>query len=168
LKGLHLLRDCELHTDTGKDDDVLRSSKSSADYRLEEGFLSGTDTASGTAYVWFNNFVGLRSLLPVILRAFYVLSRGLQRMAGQYNLKNPGVKRILQEVKEMQKAESSEFIAEPLEDNIFEWHFAIRGPADTEFEGGIYSGRIVLPAEYPFKPPAFMFLTVSSCFFSNA
>lgn len=86
-------------------------------------------------------------------------------MAGQYNLKNPGVKRILQEVKEMQKTESSEFIAEPLEDNIFEWHFAIRGPADTEFEGGIYSGRIVLPAEYPFKPPAFMFLTVSSCFF---
>lgn len=81
-------------------------------------------------------------------------------MATQYNLKSPGVKRILQEMKEMQKAESSEFVAEALGSDLFEWHFAIRGPADTEFEGGIYCGRIVLPAEYPFKPPAFIFLTV--------
>lgn len=47
------------------------------------------------------------------------------------------------------------------QDNIFEWHFAIRGPSDSEFEGGIYHGRIQLPPEYPFKPPAFMLLTVS-------
>lgn len=46
------------------------------------------------------------------------------------------------------------------QENIFEWQFAIRGPGDTEFEGGIYHGRIQLPAEYPFKPPAFMLLTV--------
>lgn len=51
------------------------------------------------------------------------------------------------------------------QDNIFEWHFAIRGPSETEFEGGIYHGRIQLPPEYPFKPPAFMLLTVmSSCY----
>jgi len=46
------------------------------------------------------------------------------------------------------------------QDNIFEWHFALRGPPDTEFQGGIYHGRIVLPPEYPFKPPTFSFLTV--------
>lgn len=46
------------------------------------------------------------------------------------------------------------------QDNIFEWHFAIRGPSDSEFEGGIYHGRIQLPPEYPFKPPAFVLLTV--------
>ncbi|KAJ0042538.1 hypothetical protein Pint_18100 [Pistacia integerrima] len=45
-------------------------------------------------------------------------------------------------------------------ENIFEWQFAIRGPRDTEFEGGIYDERIQLPAEYPFKPPSFMLLTV--------
>lgn len=74
-----------------------------------------------------------------------------------------------------------------LQNDIFEWHFVIRGPADSEFEvrrkagssvldarctgiwvphppsldriwlvtfaaqGGIYHGRILLPAEYPFK-----------------
>lgn len=46
------------------------------------------------------------------------------------------------------------------QENIFEWQFAIRGPSDTEFEGGIYHGRIQLPAEYPFQPPSFMLLTV--------
>lgn len=47
-----------------------------------------------------------------------------------------------------------------LQENIFEWQFAIRGPSETEFEGGIYHGRIQLPSEYPFKPPSFMLLTV--------
>ncbi|GKD52623.1 ubiquitin-conjugating enzyme E2 32, partial [Tanacetum coccineum] len=49
-------------------------------------------------------------------------------------------------------------------ENIFEWHFAIRGPSDTEFEGGIYHGRIQLPSEYPFKPPSFMLLTPNGRF----
>lgn len=59
----------------------------------------------------------------------------------------------------MKGEESPEFIAEADEDNIFEWLFAIRGPPGTEFEGGIYIGRISLPAEYPLKPPSFQFLT---------
>jgi len=50
------------------------------------------------------------------------------------------------------------------QENIFEWQFAIRGPRDTEFEGGIYHGRIQLPSEYPFKPPSFMLLTVRCLF----
>lgn len=51
-------------------------------------------------------------------------------------------------------------ISNCFQENIFEWQFAIRGPRDTEFEDGIYHGRIQLPAEYPFKPPSFMLLTV--------
>ncbi|KDP27930.1 hypothetical protein JCGZ_19010 [Jatropha curcas] len=82
----------------------------------------------------------------------------------KYNLKNPAVKRILQEVKEMQSNPSDDFMSLPLEENIFEWQFAIRGPSDTEFEGGIYHGRIQLPAEYPFKPPSFMLLTPNGRF----
>ncbi|KAK7264704.1 hypothetical protein RJT34_32314 [Clitoria ternatea] len=85
-------------------------------------------------------------------------------MADKYNLKNPAVKRILQEVKEMQSNPSHDFMSLPLEENIFEWQFAIRGPRDSEFEGGIYHGRIQLPAEYPFKPPSFMLLTPSGRF----
>ncbi|CAH9120432.1 unnamed protein product [Cuscuta epithymum] len=82
----------------------------------------------------------------------------------KYNLKNPAVKRILQEVKEMQSNPSDDFMSLPLEENIFEWQFAIRGPRDSEFEGGIYHGRIQLPAEYPFKPPSFMLLTPNGRF----
>ncbi|XVE82258.1 hypothetical protein DITRI_Ditri15bG0133800 [Diplodiscus trichospermus] len=82
----------------------------------------------------------------------------------KYNLKNPAVKRILQEVKEMQSNPSDDFMSLPLEENIFEWQFAIRGPGDSEFEGGIYHGRIQLPAEYPFKPPSFMLLTPNGRF----
>ncbi|KAL2341679.1 hypothetical protein Fmac_009619 [Flemingia macrophylla] len=86
------------------------------------------------------------------------------RMGEKYNLKNPAVKRILQEVKEMHSNPSDDFMSLPLEENIFEWQFAIRGPRDTEFEGGIYHGRIQLPSEYPFKPPSFMLLTPNGRF----
>lgn len=44
---------------------------------------------------------------------------------------------------------------------MFEWHFTVRGPPDTEFDGGRYHGRITLPPEYPMKPPSIMLLTVS-------
>lgn len=51
-----------------------------------------------------------------------------------------------------------------MQENIFEWQFAIRGPSESEFEGGIYHGRIQLPSDYPFKPPSFLLLTVSRFF----
>ncbi|KAL0927440.1 hypothetical protein M5K25_001607 [Dendrobium thyrsiflorum] len=82
----------------------------------------------------------------------------------KYNRRNPAVKRILQEVKEMQSNPSDDFMSLPLEENIFEWQFAILGPRDSEFEGGIYHGRIQLPADYPFKPPSFMLLTPNGRF----
>jgi ubiquitin-conjugating enzyme E2 J1 len=84
--------------------------------------------------------------------------------AGKFNRSNPAVKRILQEVKEMQSNPSPDFMALPLEEDIFEWQFAIMGPRDSEFEGGIYHGRIQLPSDYPFKPPSFMLLTPSGRF----
>ena len=109
------------------------------------------------------------------------------------NQKNPAIKRIMADVKELNQHPSSRYYAEPLENNMFEWfhiyhynvighvihfytklciiviivflrffrHFTIRGPKDTAFEGGVYHGRILLPSEYPFKPPNIVFLTVS-------
>ena len=140
----------------------------------------------------------------------------------------PTLRTSSQECKELQADGCHDLAAEPLEDNLFEWHFAIRGPPDTDFEarastrraactprtrgapthsvtarertlpdnvaasparmtratpvaptettgsafrnrrcrppaaarqGGIYHGRILLPPEYPFKPPSFSFLT---------
>jgi ubiquitin-conjugating enzyme E2 J1 len=57
-----------------------------------------------------------------------------------------------------------DFDAAPLEDNLFEWHFTIRGPPGTAFEGGRYHGRITLPPEYPFKPPSIALLNASGRF----
>ena len=53
------------------------------------------------------------------------------------------------------------YFAQPLDDNLFEWHFTIRGPEGTEFEGGCYHGRVILPSEYPMKPPSIVLMTVS-------
>lgn len=84
--------------------------------------------------------------------------------SGQFNLKNTAIKRIHADIRELQKDASDQYYAEPLEDNIFEWHFTIRGPTSTEFEGGIYHGRILLPSDYPFKPPNIVLLTPNGRF----
>ena len=70
------------------------------------------------------------------------------------------VKRLMREAMELKEA-TSDYFAQPLSDNLFEWHFTVRGPCDTEFEGGVYHGRIILPTDYPMKPPHIMVLTVS-------
>lgn len=66
------------------------------------------------------------------------------------NPRNFNVKRIMKEYAEFQRSqgENDYFQATPCEDNLFEWHFTIRGPPDSEFEGGRYHGRILLPPEY--------------------
>ena len=53
------------------------------------------------------------------------------------------------------------YSAQPLEENLFEWHFTILGPHGTDYDGGRYHGRILLPSEYPMKPPSIILLTVS-------
>ena len=84
---------------------------------------------------------------------------------GAYNPRHPSVKRILREVRELaQNADLAIFAASPLEDNLFEWLFAVSGPPGTEFAGGVYLGRILLPPEYPMRPPAFAFLTPNGRF----
>lgn len=38
------------------------------------------------------------------------------------------------------------------------------GPSGSDFDGGIYHGRILLSSEYPFKPPNIIFLTKNGRF----
>lgn len=55
-----------------------------------------------------------------------------------------------------------------MEENLFEWHFTIRGaPEPSPFAGGVYHGRIILPPAYPLRPPSFRFLTPSGRFEPN-
>ncbi|KAF9483796.1 UBC-like protein [Pholiota conissans] len=79
------------------------------------------------------------------------------------NKNNSAVKRIMQEARELANDPCTDYCAAPLE----EWHCTLRGSAGTEFEGGLYHFRILLPAEYPFRPPSIMILTPNGRFELN-
>ena len=81
--------------------------------------------------------------------------------------KSPSLRRIQADIRELALDPSDQYHAAPLENDMFEWHFTIRGAEGTDFEGGIYHGRILLPPDYPFKPPHIMFLTPSGRFETN-
>lgn len=85
---------------------------------------------------------------------------------GKYNAKSPAVKRLMREALELHEATDG-YYAYPLEDNLFEWHFTVEGPPSTDFEGGVYHGRILLPPEYPMKPPNIILLTPNGRFEIN-
>jgi len=81
----------------------------------------------------------------------------------RFNSKSPAVKRIMKEAMELSDP-TYEYHAAPLDDNIYEWHFTYRGPDNSEFEGGFYHGKIILPNEYPMKPPNIIILNPSGRF----
>ncbi|EPS44759.1 hypothetical protein H072_1278 [Dactylellina haptotyla CBS 200.50] len=86
----------------------------------------------------------------------------------QYNKGSPGVRRILKEAQEIANSPSRDFTAYPLEHDLFEWHFTLRGPpAPSPYAGGFYHGRIILSPNYPMRPPMFRFLTDSGRFEVN-
>ncbi|XP_023236066.1 ubiquitin-conjugating enzyme E2 J1-like [Centruroides sculpturatus] len=84
-------------------------------------------------------------------------------METKYNMKSPAVKRLMKEAMELRNP-TEEYYAQPLEENLFEWHFTVRGPPETDFDSGLYHGRIVLPPEYPMKPPSIILLTPNGRF----
>merc|ERR1719221_603316 len=81
--------------------------------------------------------------------------------------KSPSLRRIKADIRELSLDPSDQYHAAPLEHDMFEWHFTIRGAEGTDFEGGVYHGKILLPPEYPFKPPNIVFLTASGRFETN-
>lgn len=76
------------------------------------------------------------------------------------------MKRLMREAQELSQP-TAEYHAQPIEDNLFEWHFSVRGPPDSDFNGGVYHGRISLPPDYPMKPPSIMLLTPNGRFEVN-
>jgi ubiquitin-conjugating enzyme E2 J2 len=51
--------------------------------------------------------------------------------------------------------------------NLLEWHFVLEGAKGTDFEGGLYHGKLVFPPNYPFKPPSISMLTPNGRFAVN-
>jgi len=57
--------------------------------------------------------------------------------------------------------------AHPLPSNILEWHYVVEGSPDTAYEGGYYHGKLIFPADFPFKPPSIYMITPSGRFQTN-
>ena len=73
-------------------------------------------------------------------------------------------RRIAMELKNTQAAKSPKWIVSPLPNNNFEWHFTLRGAQGTDYEGGLYHGKITLPLEFPNLAPDMFFFTENGRF----
>ncbi|GAA5890951.1 hypothetical protein JCM8208_003105 [Rhodotorula glutinis] len=81
--------------------------------------------------------------------------------------RSAGVRRLLQEAQELEQDDCADYAAQPLEDDMFQWHFTLRGAEGSDYQGGVYHGKLVLPSDYPFKPPEVYMLTPSGRFEVN-
>jgi ubiquitin-protein ligase len=52
----------------------------------------------------------------------------------------------------------------PYGSNLLRWHFSVMGTPNSEYDGGIYHGRVLLPKDYPGSPPRVQLLTPSGRF----
>lgn len=68
-------------------------------------------------------------------------------------------KRIWKEFKTMCAESERGYFCEPINDSLSEWRAWITGPDDSCFTGGFFELRVMIPNEYPFKPPTVTFIT---------
>lgn len=52
-------------------------------------------------------------------------------------------------------------------DDLYVWYFIVYDLKDTEYNSGLYLGKVILPQKYPFKAPDFYFISPSGRFEIN-
>ena len=75
-------------------------------------------------------------------------------------------KRLLKEKEDNAKGHGNFFIY-PLPDDLYRWHFTIKGITGTQYEGGLYNGYFEVPFDYPMSPPNIYFLNQSGRYETN-
>lgn len=80
---------------------------------------------------------------------------------------NSATSRLKQDYMRLKNDPVPYVLAEPLPSNILEWHYVVRGPEKTPYEGGMYHGKLIFPREFPFKPPSIYMITPNGRFKVN-
>mmetsp|Transcript_11720 Transcript_11720/g.35152 ORF Transcript_11720/g.35152 Transcript_11720/m.35152 type:complete len:228 (-) Transcript_11720:184-867(-) len=75
-------------------------------------------------------------------------------------------KRLSREFVALRRNPVENIVAKPLDENILEWHYVIRGTEDP-YTNGYYHGVLRFPAEYPLRPPSVLMFTPSGRFKTN-
>ncbi|KAL1497534.1 hypothetical protein ABEB36_008478 [Hypothenemus hampei] len=90
-------------------------------------------------------------------------------MSRKYNnsVTRGATSRLRQDYLRLKKDPIPYVIAEPLGNDILEWHYVVTGPENTPYEGGYYHGKLVFPEDFPFKPPAIYMITPNGRFRTN-
>lgn len=72
---------------------------------------------------------------------------------------NLRVKRLQNELKEIQKSPPDNCSADIVNDDINKWKALILGPSGSPYEGGLFYLSLVFNDNYPFSPPTCKFMT---------
>ena len=67
--------------------------------------------------------------------------------------------RIKKEYQDLQKEKNSNVQVKLVNNDLRHWKGRIKGPIDTCYQGGIFDVDIIIPDDYPFKPPKMKFDT---------
>eukprot|EP01062_Namystynia_karyoxenos_P035477 TRINITY_DN2597_c0_g1_i2.p1 TRINITY_DN2597_c0_g1~~TRINITY_DN2597_c0_g1_i2.p1 ORF type:complete len:149 (+),score=55.75 TRINITY_DN2597_c0_g1_i2:115-561(+) len=67
--------------------------------------------------------------------------------------------RITKETEKLSKEPPEGIVASPAKDNPRYFKIALRGPAQSPYEGGTFQIELFLPEEYPMVPPKVRFMT---------
>ncbi|XP_011158987.1 ubiquitin-conjugating enzyme E2 J2 [Solenopsis invicta] len=80
---------------------------------------------------------------------------------------NSATQRLKQDYLRLKRDPVPYVLAEPVPSNILEWHYVVRGPEKTPYEGGFYHGKLIFPGEFPFQPPSIYMTTPNGRFKVN-
>ncbi len=76
------------------------------------------------------------------------------------------MRRLRNELQYLRRHELPNVVAVPEPSDLFTWHFCLFG-LDGPFKDGFYYGRILIPHEYPLRPPNMFFVTPNGRFLVN-